>query len=254
MKKIFTTVLALSLTGLGFSQSLRIFDSGVDVTGATIYDTISAGLQTLHDIELHNTTSNAVDYKVNRTLITPIDADASIYFCTGTACYSPNQATTWTPSGPSATIAANATLPSGPGTYGISAHYDAGAACNTLTVKYRVFNTTTAGDTSFVIISYICPAYAGIEENKLAGGSISAAFPNPATSIASIKYDMNEFASKGKIVLYDMLGKKMKEIELNDKQGVAKLDVAELKAGVYFYAFVINDKAIATKKLIVSAK
>ena len=51
-----------------------------------------------------------------------------------------------------------------------------------------------------------------------------------------------------------MLGKVIKEIALNDKQGTLKVDVSELKAGIYFYAFMLNDKAITTKKLIVSAK
>ncbi|MCW3104883.1 MAG: type sorting protein [Bacteroidetes bacterium] len=254
MKKIFTSVFAIALTSFAFGQSIHIFDGGIDVTGANVYDTVDASEATLHDLELHNLTSSAVNYKVNRTLVNPIDADASLYFCTGTQCYSPQTATTWTPTGPDATIAANSTLPSGPGTYGIAAHYDAGAMPSTLTVIYRVYNTGTSGDTAFVTIHYIS-VYAGIEENaKLAGGSIAAAYPNPASSIASIKYDMNQYAQKGKIVFYDMLGKKVKEMELSDKQGVVKVDVSEFNSGVYFYSFIVNDKAIATKKLVVSAR
>jgi hypothetical protein len=252
MKKIFTTVFALALTSFGFSQSIRIFEGGTDVTGTTIYDTVDASEATLHDLELHNTTTSAITYQVNRTLLDPLDADAAVYFCTGVQCYSPQTAVTWTPSGPPPTIAASSTLPSGPGTYGIAADYTAGAMPNTLRVLYRVYNTATAGDTAYVTIAYIS-VYAGIEE-KPAGGTIAAAYPNPASSIAFIKYDMNQYASKGRIAFFDMLGNKVKEVELADKQGVAKIDVSEFNSGIYFYSFIVNDKAIATKKMVVSSK
>jgi hypothetical protein len=257
MKKIFTTVFAFTLVTFGFAQSLRIFEGGIDVTGTTIYDTLNATVQTptVHDLELHNITSSAVSYRVNRTILNPpLDADANLYFCTGTQCYSPQTATTWTPGGPAPSIAANSTLPSGPGTYGIAAHYDPGVVANTLYVLYRVYNTATAGDTAFVTIAYI-GINVGISENaKLAEGSVSAAYPNPASSFASIKYDMNQYAQSGKIEIYDMLGNRIKEIELTEKQGVVKVDVSDFKSGIYFYAFLVNDKTVATRKMVVSSK
>lgn len=259
MKKIFTTAVALALTSFGFSQSIRIYEGGVDLTGTAIYDTISpydTALdmvdQTLHDLELLNTTSNAVNYKVNRTILNSPMHLGDLYFCTGTQCYSPNTAVTWTPGGAPATIAANATLPSGPGTYGIAAHYDADSLGTSVSVLYRVFNTAVAGDTAFVTIHYVGIA-AGIKEHKIASGNISTAYPNPASSMVSIKYDMQN-AQKGKITFYDMLGKKVKDIELNEKQGIAKVDVSDFNSGVYFYTFMVNDKAVVTKKLIVSSK
>lgn len=261
MKKIFTTVFAIAFVSFGFSQSLHIYESGVDVTGGDLYDTArgydfnaeSYDLK-LYDLEIVNTTSSDVSYKVNRTIQSgSLPAGSLVYFCTGIQCYSPNSSVTWTPGGAPGTIAANSTLPNGPGTYGVSAHYDDSLATQNVTVLYRVYNTAVAGDTAFVTIHYIAAA-TGIEENKPASGTISAAYPNPAISVASVKYDMNEYASKGKLAVYDMLGKKVKEIELNEKQGIVKMDVSEFNPGIYFYAFLINDKAVATKKLIVSSK
>jgi hypothetical protein len=253
MKKIFTTVIALAVTSFGFAQSIRIFEGGVDVTNSSIYDTISANELTLHEIELENVTSNAVNYKVNRSIINSPAYFGNVYFCTGTQCYSPNSSITWTPSGPSSTIAANSTLPSGPGTYGISAHYDADTVGVTVSVLYRVFNTSVAGDTSYVTIHYIGMAV-GVQENTAASGTISSAYPNPASTMVSFKYEMDASAQKGKLVIFDMLGNKVKDIELNEKQGTVKVDVSEMNSGIYFYSFMVNNKAIVTKKLIVSSK
>src|SRR6218665_2157133 len=255
MKRIFTTVIAFTFAVAGFSQSIHIYEGGSDVTNGTINVTIEASAQYLNDLEIHNTTSSPIDYQVNRTIVgSPIDADAMLYFCTGTQCYSPQSATTWTPVPPPSTIGSNAQLPNGPGTYGIAAHYDVGAVCNDFSVTYRVYNTAAGTtDTAYVTIVYTCEALsAGVEES--ATGNMYSAYPNPASSGASIKYDMNEYASKGKIVIYDMLGKVAKEIVLSDKQGIVRVDVSEFNPGIYFYAFMVNDKAVSTKKLIVSAK
>ena len=257
MKRIFTTVFAVALTSFGFAQSIHIYEGGTDVTNGTVNVSIEAASQYLNDLEIHNTSSSSIDYQVNRTIMTPagIDADAMLYFCTGTQCYSPQMATTWTPTSPPSTLGAGQNLPNGPGTYGIAAHYDVGAVCNDFSVKYRVYNTAVgSNDTAYVTIVYTCAEVTGIEESQVAYGTISNAYPNPASSFASIKYEMNEYAQKGRVVVYDMLGKVIKEIALNDKQGTLKVDVSELKAGIYFYAFMLNDKAITTKKLIVSAK
>jgi hypothetical protein len=253
MKKIFTTVFAVALTTFTFAQSIRIYEGGVDVTGTTIYDTISAFELTVHDLELHNTTTNTVRYQVNRSIMNPpLESESYLYFCTGTQCYSPQSGINWTPSDTGSVINALATLPSGPGTYGIAAHYDADSLGNTTIVKYRVYNRMASGDTAFVIIHYINMS-TGVEENeKLASGRISAVYPNPANSVASIKYDMNQYAQNGKIQFYDMLGKKVKEIELTEKQGIAKVDVTEFNSGIYFYSFLINDKVLTTKKMVVS--
>lgn len=251
MKKIFT-ILSIAVTGFVSAQSIHVFENGADVGNTAIYDTIVKGALTLHDLELRNFTSNTVYYKVNRTLLTPLDPYSNIYFCTGTQCYPPQTAVTWTPGGADFTIGPNATLPSGTGTFGIAAHYDADSTvCNDFTVLYRVYNTMTAGDTAFVTVNYICTA-TGIQENELAGGDISAVYPNPANSIASIKYDMNQYAQKGKIILYDLLGKKLKEVNLTEKQGVVKVDVSEFNQGIYFYSFQVNNKVIAVKKMVIN--
>lgn len=94
----------------------------------------------------------------------------------------------------------------------------------------------------------------GIINNEDNLSAISNPFPNPANSIVSMKYDINEFSEKGEIVFYDMLGKSVKEITLSDKKGTAKINVDDLNSGIYFYSFLVDGKAISTKKLVVSSK
>ena len=51
-----------------------------------------------------------------------------------------------------------------------------------------------------------------------------------------------------------MLGKSIKAIALTDKKGTAKVNVDDLNPGIYFYSFVVDGKAISTKRLVVSYK
>jgi hypothetical protein len=252
MKKILTSLFAISLVTAGFGQSIHIWDGGIDVTGDTVIVPITAGSANLNDLELHNTTTSIINFQCNRT-ITTLDPCANVYYCTGVQCYSPHTQTTWTPVDSGETIGASAILPSGPGTYGISAHYDAcPSSCNDIYVMYRVFNRAPgSNDTARVTLYYMCTS--GIEENEQAIVN-STAFPNPANSSVTISYEMKEQYNQGKIVIFDMLGKKMKEIAITDKQGMSKISVTDLKDGIYFYSIIVDSKAIATKKLIVSSK
>ena len=51
-----------------------------------------------------------------------------------------------------------------------------------------------------------------------------------------------------------MVGKIVKETELTDKKGTAKINVDDLNSGIYFYSFIVDGKAISTKKLVISSK
>jgi hypothetical protein len=251
MKKILTSIFLLTFATFGFGQSIHIWDGGIDVTGDTVIVAITSGSANLNDLELHNTTTSIVNFQCNRT-ISALDSCANVYYCTGVQCYSPHTQTTWTPTGGGETIGASAILPSGPGTYGIAAHYDAcPTMCNDIYVLYRVYNTSVAGDTARVTLHYMCTS--GINENSQEIIT-SSAYPNPANSTLSINYEVKESFQDGKIVVYDMLGKVVKNIAISDKQGVAKMNVTDLNPGIYFYSIVVDAKSIATKKIIISSK
>ena len=245
MKKIFTTLyFTLAIIFCSAQGSLRLLDTNDVVidqaTLSVIMPTLSSHTQ---EILVTNTSSVGKSYKVKRTIFA-IDAADATQFCWGGLCYG----FTTNLSSLTLTVAPGDTVDFvGNGFHGI---FNSGTASMTRFVHYNFYDVSAPGDSSGVTVQYT--TFVGINEQDKVNGTISNAFPNPSTSFVSIKYDMNEFSQNGKIVFYDMLGKKVKEVELADRKGTAKINVADMNAGLYFYTFVIDDKAIATKKVVIS--
>ena len=80
---------------------------------------------------------------------------------------------------------------------------------------------------------------------------LSEASPNPANNLTSVNYNVPD-GSNARLVIYDMLGKVVKETRLNGKQGTLIVVTSDLRQGVYYYSLVAGDKIIATKKLVVA--
>ena len=76
-------------------------------------------------------------------------------------------------------------------------------------------------------------------------------FPNPFNPITTIKYDF-PIASDVSLIIYDILGRKVKEL-VNNKQQAGRYEVqfnaTNLASGVYVYQL-IADKYISSKKMI----
>lgn len=251
MKKIFTTICLLSSAMFGYSQ-LQLFIGSTNVTNTTVDVPIVAGSTPVHDVDVHNNNSSSVTYLTKR-LITGTsapDSTCSIYFCTGINCYVPSWNTVFTEPGSGNPLAANATTPAGTG---LIAHLDVGATCCDLFIMYKIYNVASGtNDTARVTFHYRCVS--GINDLNKIGGTISSAYPNPANEFVSIKYNVNEFSQKGKIVFYDMLGKSVKDVILQDKQGNAKINITDLNSGIYFYSFIVDEKAVITRKLVITSK
>lgn len=246
MKKILTLVLSCFVIA-GFSQSaIKLLDENDALIDGTIVDiNMTPSSSHTEEVFVTNTGSTAEVFKVRRTVLM-VDASDATQFCWGGLCYG------FTTNVSSLTLTINPGDTLGFVDGGFHALYTTGSAVGTRLVHYNFFDNTDSNDSTGVTLRYNVSV--GINESVKADGNIYNAFPNPATALISVKYDMNQYADKGKIVFHDMLGKKVKELELTDKQGTAKISVADLNAGVYFYTLMVNDKAIATKKIVVSQK
>jgi hypothetical protein len=247
MKKIFTSALLIAASAFAFGQSAVFIDevTHANINGTTMNIVMPTNSTHTAEILVTNTSSSAISYKIRRTIQT-MDAADQTQFCWGGLCYG----FTTNTSSMSLTINPGDTIDFVEN--GFHAIFNAGPAVVNRSVYYKIYDASNFSDSSVVTIMY--NGVAGINDVVKADGNISNAYPNPASSMVTMKYDMNEFAGKGKIVFTDMLGKKVKEVELTDKQGTAKISVAEFNAGIYFYSFIIDDKSIATKKLVVSSK
>lgn len=77
--------------------------------------------------------------------------------------------------------------------------------------------------------------------------------PNPTTSKTTINYKIATTSMKAEIMLFDMQGTLIKKYDLKEK-GKGNIEIAQgdLKAGMYLYSLVVDNKEIDTKRMIIS--
>lgn len=247
MKKIITSIAFVTVSLLGFAQSLDVLNHStkVDISNTIFDETIGANTSLITEFYVANTDVASHTYKCRRTIFA-VAADDSTRFCWGGLCYN------W----PTNLSSQNLTVAPGDtmdfSDFGFHAEFLSKMSTMTRLVHYQFYDISNPNDSTGITIRY--NSTVGIDEMNKIGGAISNAFPNPANMSISVKYDINEFSTRGTIVFYDMLGKAVKEVALNDKKGTAKINVDDLNAGIYFYTFMVDGKAISTKKLVISSK
>lgn len=244
MKKIATTLCLISSVIFGYSQNIVLMDDDHNVISNTTVDiSVDSSTNTVTEILVKNAGSIADTIKVVRTIYS-IDGDDQTQFCWGGLCYLP------------ATSVSNYSTVIAPGDTvdfledGFHAIFNSGTSCVTRSVHYKFYNIHNFSDSTGITLRYLCST--GVNELMKVGGNISSGYPNPANSVVSFKYDLKEFSEKGEIKFYNMLGKSVKEVILTDKQGITKINIQDMDAGIYFYSFIVDDKIICTKKMVIS--
>lgn len=74
------------------------------------------------------------------------------------------------------------------------------------------------------------------------------AYPNPASSLVTVNYSNADNHST--LALYNMTGRKVREIALGNNEGSVQLDLSNLPAGIYMYGIESNNRISNLKKLI----
>ena len=75
--------------------------------------------------------------------------------------------------------------------------------------------------------------------------------PNPANSEVTFKYTFSAGTKSATISLFNVLGTKVKTLELNAEQETAMLDIADLNQGVYFYTLNIDGVNKFSRRLVI---
>jgi hypothetical protein len=75
-------------------------------------------------------------------------------------------------------------------------------------------------------------------------------YPNPANNILYILYDMPN-VSNLKIELYDDIGKKIKEIQCNNCNGITTIDVTDVANGLYHIKIKADNALFKVDKIII---
>jgi Secretion system C-terminal sorting domain len=85
---------------------------------------------------------------------------------------------------------------------------------------------------------------------ELKSFDISAAYPNPASGSTSFEYTIPD-SSNGKIMLRNLLGGIVREVNFEKPEGKVVISTNDLKDGIYFYSVLLNNKVEITRKLVI---
>jgi hypothetical protein len=248
MKKIITTLLLVSFFSFTKAQ-LKIKDpaTNADVL-SSYYVQVNPGSATQSfDFEIHNDYSTSKTIKVKRYILQH-SVGQDIYYCFGSNCYTANSNPVFIPN-QNVTIPSGGMLPNGAGTYGLKTDFDDNSILGSSVVRYTMYDVNNISDSISFVVTYDVAAI-GIKKNEEIGYKLNFCSPNPASNFVNIPYELKQTASNAKIVLHNIIGNKVKEIEINELKGIAQLDLSQLEEGIYFYSLQINQKLVSTKKLI----
>ncbi|MDR1973272.1 MAG: T9SS type A sorting domain-containing protein [Bacteroidales bacterium] len=78
--------------------------------------------------------------------------------------------------------------------------------------------------------------------------------PNPFNKKTTIQYKLSEKTINAKICIYDLNGKELRCFNLNTAKGTSSVEVnaSDLPAGIYLYSLIVDNKVVATKRMILT--
>ena len=77
--------------------------------------------------------------------------------------------------------------------------------------------------------------------------------PNPFNTLTTINYEINEaITQSAAIIIYDLNGSQLKSYPVSQDTSSIQISANELRAGIYFYALIVNNREIDTKKMILT--
>ncbi len=92
-----------------------------------------------------------------------------------------------------------------------------------------------------------------IDETKSENAKLFDNVPNPFTSNTEIKFEIPENSTSAKLIIHDMQGVELKSFNITEKGfGSITLNGSELKAGMYLYTLLIDNKIIDTKRMLLT--
>jgi hypothetical protein len=246
MKKLLL-FLFLALSAPTFSQGLRLLFNNTDITGTTV--TISTVPDSHYEtrIILYNGSNTEKTFTGSRSLLTMPGVDDLILCKFHSTCYPPFQDITTIPLYSTVTLKAQEAIPSP--TYpseGFIPLLWTGPVCKDHIVIYK-FWEVDKGDTTQLIMHYTCAT--AIHEFE--AGIVSHVYPNPAIMQTTIDYTLTAAPKNAKIVVYNMVGKMVKEMAIENKQGKVTLNIEDLTAGLYFYSIMADGNTSKPGKLMI---
>ncbi|MSP68742.1 MAG: T9SS type A sorting domain-containing protein [Bacteroidetes bacterium] len=243
MKKHLLVFAFVGISGLLAAQSsFNIIDfNGSDVTGTTQTYWIDQDVQDAKHYTFNNNTTGNIDVKVRRTIIQLNTPTATTNFCTNVSCYPPN-----------INMSILFTVNGTGGFFDLISDYFPDSTAGFGHVRYTVLNQNVPSDsTTFDIIYNSAPV--GVNAPNFAKASVSNPAPNPASSVFVINYKLGSTTSVGaKMVVYNMLGDRVKEQTIEENDGTIRMDVSTFNQGIYICSLESEGKTLVTRRLVVT--
>jgi hypothetical protein len=129
-----------------------------------------------------------------------------------------------------------------------SGHYTHNNKYGETMVKYTLFERGNVENNATIVVIFkysLTGVGAGAEKN-----SVSDAYPNPATSMVNIDYNLSN-ASSASVKIVNLMGSVVKSVNLSTGSNKTSIDVSDLTQGVYFYSVLVDGNVYKTRKLIV---
>ena len=134
----------------------------------------------------------------------------------------------------------------------VAATFSTGFVDRNSTIKYFIYNLDDPQDGFYHTLTYqvvgAFPHGIMFEQGDM---KIGNAYPNPATTEASLDYSLASFEGDAQIMVRNLLGHRVLETPLDTHESQLKLPVDQFPDGVYFYSLYLDGKGVVTKKLVV---
>ncbi|MCB0838036.1 MAG: T9SS type A sorting domain-containing protein [Bacteroidetes bacterium] len=84
------------------------------------------------------------------------------------------------------------------------------------------------------------------------GLALSRPYPNPASNRVSIDYDLPAGIQEAQISIFNLIGQKMKTVDLEGINGTAEIETTGLRSGIYFLYLMVDGEDITSRKLVIT--
>lgn len=242
MKRIIPFIIAVFSFNSVVSQSLSLSDdSGPIPNGAVIYLHGDCGVASKIEakIKVMNNSPSAMNINVKKYQNGVLSGSSN------TLCFAGNSF------GSSASVSPSS-VTVGPGEMDstFSGDYYPKGYYGTSSITYVFYDVNNAGDSVGVTVNFVALP-PNVAENNNLKYEISNPLPNPARNLTIFNYKFSVNSKEVKFLVQDLLGNIVIQEPVYDLQGKLTIDVSALKSGVYFYSFLINNKSVISKKLII---
>lgn len=235
MKRTLTQIIIAGLIACGtgaFAQSFTL--SNFDPL--TVINDPNALVES--HVTISNNTGSNKSIKVRR-FINTLAAGHTEFFCFGVACYPPGTDL----SGGGDVINANSSDASFKATIIPGGYYGYSS------MHFRFYDENNVGDSVGVNLAFDFTTSIG--ENTVSYG-LSKPLQNPADAFTAFTYNLQDNNANDQLVVFNMLGAKVKTMDIPGRNGTLILTTSDLKAGVYLISYVSHGRIKDTTRLVVS--